>query len=69
MNNRIKELRARYDLTQIDLAKKVGVRRETIVFLEKGKYNPSLKLAHDISRTFNMKIEEVFIFSAIDDEY
>ena len=69
MNNRIKELRARYDLTQIDLAKKVGVRRETIVFLEKGKYNPSLKLAHDISRTFNMKIEEVFIFSAIDDKY
>lgn len=62
MNNRIKELRARHDLTQIDLAKKVGVRRETIVFLEKGKYNPSLKLAHDISQTFNMKIEEVFIF-------
>ena len=65
MNNRIKELRARYDLTQIDLAKKVGVRRETIVFLEKGKYNPSLKLAHDISRTFNMKIEEVFIFGVV----
>lgn len=62
MNNRIKEFRARHDLTQIDLARKVGVRRETIVFLEKGKYNPSLKLAHDISETFNMKIEEVFIF-------
>ena len=63
MNNRIKEFRARHDLTQIDLAKKVGVRRETIVFLEKGKYNPSLKLAHDISQIFNMKIEEVFIFT------
>lgn len=62
MNNRIRELRARHNLTQIDLARKVGVRRETIVFLEKGKYNPSLKLAHDIAKIFNMKIEEIFIF-------
>ncbi|GAJ01881.1 unnamed protein product, partial [marine sediment metagenome] len=45
-----------------DLARRVGVRRETIVFLEKGKYNPSLKLAYDIARTFNERIEEVFIF-------
>ena len=63
MNNRIKELRARYNLTQLDLAQKVGVRRETIVFLEKGKYNPSLKLAHDISKVFECTIEEVFIFN------
>ncbi len=63
MNNRIKELRARYNLTQLDLAKKVGVRRETIVFLEKGKYNPSLKLAYDISKVFKSKIEDVFIFN------
>ena len=62
MKNRIKELRARFDLTQQDLAMKAKVRRETIVFLEKGKYNPSLKLAYDISRIFNMNIEEVFIF-------
>lgn len=62
MKTRIKELRARYNLTQEDLAKKVGVRRETIVFLEKGKYNPSLKLAHDIAKTLKVKIEEVFIF-------
>ena len=62
MNNRIRELRARYDLTQEELAKRVGVRRETIVFLEKGKYNPSLKLAYDISRVLQSKIEEVFIF-------
>jgi putative transcriptional regulator len=62
MDNRIKELRARYNLTQEDLAKKVNVRRETIVFLEKNKYNPSLKLAHDISRVFKTPIEEVFIF-------
>jgi putative transcriptional regulator len=62
MNNRIKELRARYNLTQEDLAKKVTVRRETIVFLEKNKYNPSLKLAYDIARVFDSKIEEIFIF-------
>ncbi len=62
MRTRIKELRARDNLTQLDLAKLVDVRRETIVFLEKGKYNPSLKLAHDISGVFKMKIEDVFIF-------
>ena len=62
MNNRIKELRSKYNLTQSGLAKKVNVRRETIVFLEKGKYNPSLKLAYDISKVFKLKIEEVFIF-------
>jgi putative transcriptional regulator len=62
MRTRIKELRARYDMTQEELAKRVGVRRETIVFLEKGKYNPSLKLAHDIAKVLNSKIEEVFIF-------
>ena len=62
MTNRIKELRARHDLTQSDLARKVGVRRETIVFLEKDKYNPSLKLAYDIARVFGLKIEEVFVF-------
>ncbi|NOY07329.1 MAG: helix-turn-helix transcriptional regulator [Spirochaetes bacterium] len=66
MNNRIKELRAKYNLTQLELAKEVNVRRETIVFLEKGKYNPSLKLAHDISKVFKLKIEEVFIFDTDD---
>ena len=62
LRTRIKELRARYDLTQEELAKKVGVRRETILFLEKGKYNPSLKLAYDIAKVLKSKIEEVFIF-------
>jgi putative transcriptional regulator len=61
MKTRLKELRARFNMTQEDLARKVGVRRETIVFLEKGKYNPSLKLAYDIARSFNEKIENVFI--------
>ena len=62
MNNRIKELRARDNITQLELAKLVNVRRETIVFLEKGKYNPSLKLAYDVSRVFNKPIEDVFLF-------
>jgi len=62
IRTRIKELRARFNLTQEDLALRVGVRRETILFLEKGKYNPSLKLAYDIAKVFSMTIEEVFIF-------
>jgi putative transcriptional regulator len=62
MNTRIKEYRTRLNLTQDDLAKKVGVRRETIVFLEQGKYNPSLKLAHDVAKTLNATIDELFIF-------
>ncbi|MFH0842820.1 MAG: helix-turn-helix transcriptional regulator [Bacteroidota bacterium] len=62
MNNRIKEHRARLNLTQEDLAKKVNVRRETIVFLEKNKYNPSLKLAYDIAKVFDCSIEDIFYF-------
>lgn len=61
MKTRIKEFRAKYNLTQKQLAKKVGVRRETIVFLEKGKYNPSLQLAHDVARSLKSSIEEVFV--------
>jgi putative transcriptional regulator len=59
---RIKELRARYDLTQDDLARKVGVRRETILYLEKGKYNPSLKLAYDVAKVLRTTIDNLFIF-------
>jgi putative transcriptional regulator len=66
MITKIKEYRARYSLTQEELAKKVGVRRETIVFLEQGKYNPSLRLAHDIAKALHAPIEDLFIFE--DDE-
>ena len=59
---RIKELRARHDLTQEDLARKVGVRRETILYLEKGKYNPSLELAHEVARVLKTTIDDLFIF-------
>lgn len=62
MRTRIKELRARMGMTQADLAEAVGVRRETIVYLEKGKYNPSLKLAHDVAVVLGSTIDEIFIF-------
>ena len=66
MRTRIKELRARHNLTQDDLAKKVGVRRETILYMEKGKYNPSLKLAHDVAIALKTTIDDLFLF---DDEH
>lgn len=66
MKTRIKELRSGEGLTQEQLACLVGVRRETILFLEKGKYNPSLKLAYRVSRALKAKIEEVFIFEEED---
>jgi len=59
---RIKELRARYDMTQDDLARQVGVRRETVLYLEKGKYNPSLLLAHQIAQALKTTIDDLFIF-------
>ena len=62
MQTRIKEYRTKLLLTQEDLAKAVGVRRETIVFLEQGKYNPSLRLAHDVAKTLHAKIDDIFLF-------
>lgn len=59
---KIKEFRERENLTQGDLAKMVGVRRETIVHLENGKYNPSLKLAMDIASIFHTTVEDIFHF-------
>ncbi|MGO0861823.1 helix-turn-helix transcriptional regulator [Clostridioides difficile] len=58
----LKKYRQLKELTQEQLAEKVGVRRETIMRLETGKYNPSLKLAIDISRVVDAPIEELFIF-------
>lgn len=58
----LKKYRQLKELTQEQLAEIVGVRRETIMRLEAGKYNPSLKLAVDISRAVNAPIEEIFIF-------
>jgi len=66
MKTRIKEYRARFNLTQAQLAQKVGARRETIVFLEKGEYNPSLKLAAKVARELGTTIDELFILEDSD---
>jgi putative transcriptional regulator len=65
VRTRIKEYRAKWNMTQEELAKKAEVRRETIVFLEQGKYNPSLHLAHKVAKALKARIDELFVF---DDE-
>lgn len=60
IRNRIREFRAKHDMKQEDLAKLVGVRRETIGNLEKGRYNPSLALAWNIAKVFGVPIEDIF---------
>ena len=60
MRNRLKVLRAEHDLTQAGLAEKLEVSRQTIIAIEKGKFDPSLSLAFKLSRLFNCRIEEVF---------
>ncbi|NMS90631.1 helix-turn-helix transcriptional regulator [Clostridioides difficile] len=62
MKTKIKEYRETLLMTQNELAKSVGVRRETIVHLENGKYNPSLKLAMDIAKVFDTTVENLFEF-------
>ncbi|MGC6175846.1 helix-turn-helix transcriptional regulator [Lacrimispora sp. 38-1] len=59
---KLREYRAKQSLTQDELAVLVGVRRETIINLEKGRYNPSLKLAMDIAKVFSTTVEELFFF-------
>lgn len=66
LKTKIHELRKERKINQAELAIEVGVRRETIVFLENGKYNPSLKLAMDIAKYFGKSVEEVFFF--VDEE-
>ena len=60
IRTKLKEYRAKYNMTQEDLAQRVGVRRETIGNLEKGRYNPSLVLAWNIAKVFGVPIEEIF---------
>ncbi|AKB30043.1 transcriptional regulator, y4mF family [Methanosarcina siciliae T4/M] len=62
MKNNIKVHRAIHDLTQESLAEKVGVTRQTINAIEKGKYDPSLDLAFKLSRLFKASIEEIFVY-------
>jgi len=63
LKTKLKEYRTLYNMKQGDLANLVGVRRETIVHLENGKYNPSLKLAMDIAKIFHVTVEELFEFT------
>ncbi len=65
MKNNLKVFRAMHDLTQEDLAEKVGVTRQTINAIEKSRYNPSLELVFKLARLFDVKIEDIFIY---DDE-
>jgi putative transcriptional regulator len=62
MKNRIKDLRIKLGITQEELAQRAGVRRETIIFLEQGKYNPSLNLAHQVAKSLKTTIDKLFIF-------
>lgn len=61
LRTRIKELRARHNLTQDELAEIIGVSRQTMLYLEKGKYNPSLLLAYKVAKALRSNIDEVFI--------
>ena len=60
MKNRLKEFRAKHNLTQEDLADQVGVSRQSIISIEKGKYDPSLSLALEIAKVFEVSIEDLF---------
>jgi putative transcriptional regulator len=62
MKNRLRELREERGLTQEELAKALGVTRQTIIAIEKGKYDPSLRLAFKIARFFGVKIEDIFVY-------
>ena len=61
MKNRLRVLRAELDLSQAELAERLGVSRQTVNAIENGKYDPSLPLAFSIARTFNRHIEEIFV--------
>ncbi|GMQ63884.1 helix-turn-helix transcriptional regulator [Vallitalea maricola] len=67
MENRIRELREEYKMTQQELAKKVGVSRQTIISLENGRYNPSINLAFKVSKAFDKLIEDIFIYNEEED--
>ena len=68
MKNRLRELREEMGLTQEELAKTLGVTRQTIIAIEKGRYDPSLRLAFKMARFFNVEIEDIFIYEGENDE-
>lgn len=68
MKNLIEENRKERGMTQQDMAQRLGVSRQTIISLEKGKYNPSIMLAHAIAQVFHASIEDIFIFEEGEEE-
>lgn len=69
MKNNIAILRKNNNMTQLELAELVAVSRQTIISVESGKFNPSLRLAYDIAKIFEKQIEEIFDFTAKEDEF
>jgi putative transcriptional regulator len=67
MKNRIRMYRAMHEVTQETLAQDLGVTRQTILAIEKGKYDPSLLLAYKIARYFNVAIDEIFLLDSLDE--
>ena len=68
IRNRLREFRARYRMTQEELARRVGVTRQTIIAIENGKYLPSLKLAFKLAKAFNVRIEDLFEYSESEED-
>ena len=68
IRNRLREFRARYKMTQEELARRVGVTRQTIIAIENGKYLPSLKLAFKLAKAFNVKIEDLFEYREFEED-
>lgn len=68
LENRLKELRKEFNLTQEQLADRLGVSRQTVISIEAGRYNPSLVLAYRLAKVFGRRIEEVFDFSGLEGE-
>ena len=66
MRTKLKVYRVMHNLTQEALATAIGVTRQTVIAMEKGKYNPSLELAFKIARYFNVQIEDVFVYEKLD---
>ncbi len=69
MNNRLEELRNKNGLTQQELADRVEVSRQTIISLESGRYNPSILLAFRLAQVFNLRIEDIFLYSEEEENY
>jgi putative transcriptional regulator len=67
MENRLEELRNQQGWTQQELADRVGVSRQTIISLERGRYNPSILLAFRLARQFNVAIEKLFLYNELED--